>query len=45
MVVDPLGGVVADGGEKESLLSVEVDMNLVDSVRREFSALEDRVFK
>jgi predicted amidohydrolase len=45
MVVDPLGRVVADGGEKESLLSVEVDMNLVDSVRREFSALEDRVFK
>jgi len=45
MVVDPLGKVVADGGEEESLLSVEVDMNLVDSVRREFSALEDRVFK
>jgi len=45
MVVDPLGRVVADGGEKESLLSAEVDMNLVDSVRREFSALEDRVFK
>ena len=45
MVVDPLGKVVADGGEKESLLSVEVDMNLVDWVRREFSALDDRVFK
>jgi len=43
--VDPLGKVVADGGEKESLLSVEVDMNLVDWVRREFSALDDRVFK
>jgi predicted amidohydrolase len=45
MVVDPMGRVVADGGEKESLLSVEVDMNLVDAVRKEFSALEDRVFK
>jgi len=45
MVVDPLGKVVADGGEEESLLSVEVDMNLVESVRKEFSALDDRVFK
>jgi predicted amidohydrolase len=45
MVVDPLGNVVAEGGEKELLLSAEVDMNLVDSVRKEFSALNDRVFK
>jgi predicted amidohydrolase len=45
MVVDPLGNVVAEGGEKELILSAEVDMSLVGSVRREFSALEDRIFK
>jgi predicted amidohydrolase len=45
MFVDPLGRTVAEGGEEESILSMEVDMALVDSVRREFSALNDRVFK
>jgi len=45
MFVDPFGTVIAEGGEEECFISAEVDMSLVDSVRKEFSALNDRVFK
>lgn len=45
MVVDPLGRVMAEAGEEECIVSVDVDMSLVESVRKEFSALDDRVFK
>lgn len=45
MFVDPLGKVLIEGGEEESIISMEVDMSLVDSVRREFSFLSDRAFK
>jgi len=45
MFIDPLGRVMAEGGEEECILSSEVDMGLVDSVRKEFSALDDRIFK
>ncbi len=44
MFVDPLGKVIAEGGEKEEFISAEVDSNLADSVRDDFPALEDRVF-
>jgi len=44
MFVDPLGKVIAEGGEKEEFISAEVDSSLVDSVRNDFPALEDRVF-
>ena len=43
MVVDPLGRVVAEGGDEEELVSARVDPGLVDTVRRDFPALEDRV--
>lgn len=45
MIVDPLGNVIAEGGEGECLVSAEIDPNLVDTVRKEFSALDDRVFR
>lgn len=45
MIVDPLGQVVVQGGEQEQLVSAEIDPGLVDSVRQEFSALDDRVLK
>jgi predicted amidohydrolase len=43
MVVDPLGNILAQGKDKECLITVEVDMDQVASVRKEFSALHDRV--
>ena len=45
MIVDPLGQVIAQGGEQEELVSAEIDPGLVDTVRQDFSALDDRVFK
>jgi len=44
MIVDPLGRVICEGGEDECYVSADVDPHLVDSVRAEFSALDDRVF-
>jgi predicted amidohydrolase len=45
MIVDPLGQVVAEGGESEEIVTAEIDPGLVDSVRAEFSFLDNRVFK
>ena len=44
MIVDPLGNVTAEGTEEECLVSAEINMASVDSVRKDFSALHDRVF-
>ena len=44
MIVDPLGKVIAEGGEGECFVSAEIDPLLVEAVRKEFSALDDRVF-
>jgi len=43
MMVDPLGQVVAEGGDDEELISTQIDPALVDAVRQDFPALEDRV--
>jgi predicted amidohydrolase len=43
MVVDPLGNILAQGGNEECMISVEIDIDQVASVRKEFSALHDRV--
>ncbi|MEJ2285046.1 MAG: carbon-nitrogen family hydrolase [Desulfobacterales bacterium] len=43
MVVDPLGQVIAEGGRVEELVTAEIDPGLVDTVRQDFSALDDRV--
>ncbi len=45
MIVDPLGQIVAQGGEQEELVSADIDPGLVDRVRQDFSALDDRVLK
>jgi predicted amidohydrolase len=45
MIVDPLGQVIAEGGEEEQLVTAEIDPGLVDTVRQDFSALDDRVLK
>lgn len=42
MIVDPLGQVLAEGANEEEFVSAEIDPGLVDEVRQEFPALEDR---
>lgn len=44
-LVDPLGEVVAEGGDGPCYVSAEVDLDLVRRTRRDFPALEDRVFR
>ena len=44
MLVDPLGKVVTEGGEVQDYVSAEVDPGLVKAVRKDFPALDDRVF-
>lgn len=43
MIVDPLGRVVAEGSDEEELISARIDPKLVNTVRQDFPALEDRV--
>ena len=45
MVVDPLGKVIAEAGETEEVVTTEIDPALVESVRKEFSFLDNRVFR
>ena len=45
MLVSPLGAVEAEGGDGESYVSAKVDPDLVDVARRDFTALQDRVFR
>ena len=45
MIVDPMGQVVAEGGETEAVVTAEIDPALVNSVRKEFSFLDNRVFR
>jgi predicted amidohydrolase len=40
-----LGKVVAEGGQKEEVVTAEIDPGLVDSTREEFRFLDNRVFK
>ncbi len=45
MVVDPLGRIVAEAGDEGCYLTCEIDPQLPTTVRREFSALDDRVYR
>ena len=45
MIVDPLGQVIAEGGEKGEVVTAEIEPGLVDSTRQEFSFLDNRVFR
>jgi predicted amidohydrolase len=42
MVVDPWGEIVAEAGESEGLLDVEIDLSQVAKIRSKLSAWEDR---
>jgi predicted amidohydrolase len=42
MVVDPWGKIIAEAGEAECLLSLEIDLSEVDKIRSKLSAWEDR---
>jgi len=44
MMVDPWGIILTSGGDEECLLKVEIDIEKVSTVRREFPAVSDRVF-
>lgn len=45
MIVDPLGNILARGGETGGYVTAEIDPDLVARVRKEFSALDDRVYR
>jgi predicted amidohydrolase len=45
MVVDPWGGVLAEGGEGGEIVTAEIDPAQVELARKEFPALADRVFR
>ncbi|OYT53240.1 MAG: carbon-nitrogen hydrolase [Candidatus Altiarchaeales archaeon ex4484_2] len=42
MVIDPWGEVLAEAGQEEQTLEVEVDPGEVERIRRDFPVLEDR---
>ncbi|UVI27811.1 carbon-nitrogen family hydrolase [Paenibacillus spongiae] len=42
MVIDPWGEIIAEAGEEETILRAEIDMSLVDQVRRKIPVFEDR---
>jgi hypothetical protein len=44
MIVDLLGRVVAEGGEKGCIVSSEIQPDFVKAVREDFRVLDDRVF-
>ena len=44
MIVDPAGTIVAEGSESGCFVTAEIDPERVLTVRKEFSALNDRVF-
>ena len=43
MVVDPWGVIVTSGGDEECILQAEIDLKKVETTRKEFPALSDRV--
>jgi len=45
MIVDPLGQVLAEGGDEEEFVSCRIDPEYVDAVRKDFPALADRVLR
>jgi predicted amidohydrolase len=43
MVLDPWGVILTSGGDEESILRTEIDLDRVSAIRREFPAVNDRV--
>jgi omega-amidase len=42
MIVDPWGGIVAEAGEEEALVTATIDTGMVDEVRGKMKVLKDR---
>lgn len=42
MIVDPWGKIVVEAGESEQLITADIEMDLVDSVRKRIPVFEDR---
>ncbi|AGA57927.1 MAG: carbon-nitrogen family hydrolase [Thermobacillus sp.] len=42
MIIDPWGEIVAEAGEEETILTAEIDLELVEDVRRRIPVFEDR---
>lgn len=42
MIVDPWGKIVIEGGESPMLLTAEIEMDLVDDIRKRIPVFEDR---
>ncbi len=42
VVVDPWGAVIAEAGDGEEVLTVDIDLAMVDKIRAEFPVLRDR---
>ncbi len=44
MIIDPMGNIIAEGNEDEGYINAELDPDLVNTIRTDFRALDDRVF-
>jgi predicted amidohydrolase len=42
MIIDPWGEIVIEGGEDEELITADIDLGLVKSVRTTIPVFEDR---
>ena len=42
MVVDPWGDLVGEAGSSETMLTVQIDLGMVDAVREHMPVLVDR---
>lgn len=42
LIIDPWGEIVAEAGEEETIVTAELDLNLVDQVRQRIPIFEDR---
>lgn len=45
LIVDPWGGILAEAGEDETVLTAEIDPADVNQARRDFPVLDDRVLR
>jgi omega-amidase len=42
MIIDPWGEIIAEGGEREEIVTARIDLTLVDHVRNRIPVFEDR---
>lgn len=41
MVVDPMGKIIAEGGDAEEIIYCDIDLSYIDKVRERLNALAD----